>query len=172
MARSILGVIVGYLVMAAIVFGSLTAAYLLMGADRAFKPGLFEVTTTWLATSFVLGFIAALVGGVVCAVIARKRKAAYALAALVVLIGAGLAVYQGVESGEITIPGQEEIAAAPSPSAEPPRVRTADVGSMEAMQHAETPDWVLWINPLLGAVGVLLGAGMAEGAAAGSRKKR
>jgi len=35
--------------------------------------------------------------------------------------------------------------------------RPATVGNMEAMQQARTPPWVAFLNPLVGALGVLLG---------------
>ncbi|MBM4109337.1 MAG: hypothetical protein FJ255_11125 [Phycisphaerae bacterium] len=66
MGRAILAVIVGYIVMAAVVFGLFTGAYPLLGADGAFKPNSWEVSTTWLAASFALGLIAAVMGGLVC----------------------------------------------------------------------------------------------------------
>ena len=40
---------------------------------------------------------------------------------------------------------------------EDPGMRTGDVGSMEAMQDAKQPKWMLVLNPFLGAVGCLLG---------------
>lgn len=42
MFRPIAAVILGYLAMFVMVFGSFTVAYLLMGADNAFKPGVYE----------------------------------------------------------------------------------------------------------------------------------
>ena len=46
MIRTILGVIIGYLVMVVIVFCTFTASYLLLGADRTFQPGSYEVTVS------------------------------------------------------------------------------------------------------------------------------
>ncbi len=37
---------------------------------------------------------------------------------------------------------------------------TADVSNLEAMQNAVQPLWVAILNPVLGVVGVLLGAGL------------
>jgi hypothetical protein len=39
MGRAIGGMVLGYVVMAAIIFVAFTAAYAAMGADGAFKPG-------------------------------------------------------------------------------------------------------------------------------------
>ena len=46
MGRAILSVIVGYVVMFLVVFVGLTGAYLLLGQERAFKPGVYDVTVT------------------------------------------------------------------------------------------------------------------------------
>jgi len=36
-------------------------------------------------------------------------------------------------------------------------IRTAQVGNLEAMSKAKPPTWVNFMNPLIGAVGVLVG---------------
>lgn len=42
MARSIIGVIVGYLVMFGLAFIAFTCAFLILGAEVVFKPGMYE----------------------------------------------------------------------------------------------------------------------------------
>lgn len=59
----------------------------MLGADGAFKPGIFEPSTTWVVISFVLSFIAAVGGGWVCAAIARQSKAPKVFAAIVFVLG-------------------------------------------------------------------------------------
>ena len=139
MLRIIGGVIVGYLSMFVVVFISLTAAYLGMGADRAFKPGLYEVTGLWLAVMFVVSIVAALVGGKVCAVIAKSSKAVFALAGLVLVLGLLSAI------PTLTAPTGE------------PKPRTADVPNAEAMMSAKQPVWVALLMPVIGVVGTLAG---------------
>ena len=63
MLRTIGSVILGYLVMFVVVFVGLTAAYLAMGTDRAFKPGVYDVTAIWLVVMFAISILAAFVGG-------------------------------------------------------------------------------------------------------------
>lgn len=41
-----------------------------------------------------------------------------------------------------------------------PNVRDASVGNMEAMMNARQPAWIALLNPLIGAVGVMLGSRM------------
>jgi hypothetical protein len=37
-------------------------------------------------------------------------------------------------------------------------VRDASIGNLQAMEHAQTPPWIAFLNPVIGAAGVLLGA--------------
>jgi hypothetical protein len=41
-------------------------------------------------------------------------------------------------------------------------VRPAEVSGLEAMTNSQTPIWIQFLNPLIGAVGVLYGAGLAR----------
>ncbi len=141
MGRIIAGVVVGYVVMFVVVFSTFTVAYVVLAADGAFKPGSYEVSSAWIVVSFVLGLAAAAVGGYVCAVIAPRTKAALGLAAVVVGLGLLMALPVLMATPENT-------------------PRTADVPNMEAMMKAQQPAWVAILNPIVGAVGVLIGASL------------
>ena len=143
MARTILGVIAGYLTMFVAVFLMFTVAYVALGTDGAFKPGSYDVSGVWIAISMVLGLVAAVAGGVVCAAVARNPKAPILLAVVVIVLGVLLA-----------------LPALMSPNGESPGIRTGDVGNMEAMSKAKIPAWISLVNPVIGAVGVLIGGGM------------
>jgi len=139
MMRSLGGVVLGYLVMAAFVILSLFFASRIMGADLVFRPGVFDVSGLWIITSIVLGLIAAVLGGYVCAAVARNVGAPKMLAVVVIVLGVVLAL--PVVTGDApTLP------------------REATVASSEAMQSARQPGWLALLNPLIGAVGVLWGA--------------
>lgn len=126
--------------------GGLTVAYLALGADGAFRPGTYEVTTTWLAVWAPVSIVAAIIGGVVCAVVsAHRMPAAAALAGFVLVFGG------------VTAAAQIR-AEAPTGDA---AVRTGDTPNFEAMTNARSPDWIHIANPLIGAVGVLIGASIA-----------
>lgn len=142
MVRAILGVIVGYVVMALLVFSALTVADLAMGANAAFNAGTFEVSLMWIVISFVLSLIAALIGGYTCALISRGRTAPQVLAGLVFVLGLILAIP--------AVKGKDTR----------PNVRSGDVPNMQAMQNARTPTWVALINPIPGAAGVLIGSSL------------
>jgi len=144
MLRKVLGVIVGYLVMACFVFLTFTGAYLVMGTNQAFKPGTYDVSLRWTAISFVLSLVAAIVGGYVCALIARSSRAAQVLAGIVIVLGILVAI--PVLTGGDTRPN----------------VRPREVPNLQAMQSARTPKWVALLNPIVGAVGVMVGAGIRQ----------
>lgn len=140
MLRAIGGVVVGYIAMFAVVFCVLTGAYLAMGADGAFKSGTYDVSPAWIAIWAVTTLVAAVVGGLVCVLIARSDKPAMVLAAIVLVLGlamAGLSL-----SGNKPDPGP----------------RTADVKNLEAMTKAKEPSWMAIANPIIGAAGVMIGA--------------
>jgi amino acid transporter len=133
-----LAIVLGYLVMFVAVMVLLTVAYMAMGVERAFKPESYQVTGLWIAVSVVLSFGAALVGGRVAARVGRGARAAALLAVVVVVLGVILA-----------IPTLD----APDPG-EP---RTGEVGNFDAMMNAQQPPFISFLNPVIGAVGVLLG---------------
>ncbi|CAN5740350.1 hypothetical protein BH23PLA1_BH23PLA1_39530 [soil metagenome] len=145
MGRAILSVIAGYLTMAVLVFVMFTAAYLALGADRAFRPGSYEVSGSWLVLSFVVSLGAAIAGGAVCAAIARRNAMApKALAAIVLVLGFLSAVPTVQARGE------------PLPE------RTAAVGNTEAMMNARMPVWVALSNPIIGVLGVIAGSRLVQ----------
>ena len=139
MLRTIGGAVLGYVAMALAVFCGLTAVYLLMGADRAFQPGVYDVSLLWMIVSIIVGFAAAFLGGRVAVGVARSVKGPRILAGIVVVLGVALA---------LSTLGAEPVAEA---------VRAAGVGPMEAMSAARTPFWMMLLNPVIGAVGVLVG---------------
>ncbi len=142
MGRAILGVIVGYIVMAGVVIGSFAAAWMVFGQDSAYKEGLWEISTTWMIMMFVAGLIAAMIGGAVCAAIAAKgSKAAMVLAGLVLVLGF-------VDAGfKLAAPREDR-----------PTVREDNVTMFKATQSSQEPTVMLLGNPVIGLVGVLIGA--------------
>jgi hypothetical protein len=148
MGRVILSVIVGYIAMTIVVFGGLTAAYLAMGSDRAFRPGVYDVTATWLVVMFAVSLVAAIAGGFVCALIAQRARASRGLAILVLVLGG--------------------LSAIPAFIAEDPGPRTGDLDNLSAMQEAKQPIWTAIVLPIVGAVGVVVGGRLRGNATGGS----
>lgn len=148
MLKNILGVIIGYAVMFVFIMVTFGAAYFALGTDGAFQPGTYDVTFLWVVIMIILGFIAAVVGGVVCKAISKNQNAVLALVAVVIVLGI--------------------ISAIPSLSHEAGAPRPADVDSMTAMQNAQQPVWFAFLNPLIGAAGVMVGGRLKQGGAAPS----
>lgn len=138
MLRAILAVIVSYVLMFVLIFLAFTGVYMVLRADGAFKPGSFEASSAWIGIAFAVNFVVAIIGGMVCAAIARGGKAPIALAAIVFVLGLGLAIP--------SLMVQKTDA-----------VRAGDVPMFEAMQKAKEPPWVPFTFPIVGAIGVLIG---------------
>ncbi len=148
MLRNILSVIAGYLTMAIIVFGVFTAAYFAMGADRAFEESSYDVSIMWVVVSVVVGMFAAVVGGVVCGLVSHRRKGAVQSLMVLVLVLGGISAAVGIMKDK---PTAEEA------------VRGPETSSTEAMMQAQQPTWILIMNPIIGVVGVAMGAMMVGG---------
>jgi hypothetical protein len=149
MAKVLAGVVAGYVVMLAVVFGLMSLAWMALGAEGAFQPGTFAVTGTWIALSVVVALVAAVAGGWTCARITPDPRAIRLLLFVVVVLGAIFAV---------------PVLTAP---AGPPPPRPEGLAMMEAMKQGVQPGWVALLNPVLGAVGAIVGARLrGRGAAA------
>ena len=142
MLRFVAAIVIGYVVMLVLVFGLFMAAYPLFGVDRLFAPGSYQAGAGWIAMSFVIGLAAASSGGSVSARIAPGTSAPLWLATIVLVLG-----------GLMAIP------VAMSASHERGGIRPPETTMAEAIARAEQPLWVALLNPILGAVGVLAGAG-------------
>lgn len=140
MLRSVLAVIVGYIVMFILQVAAFMTIYTMVGPNWSFKPGSYQASTRWTAMQFAVILITAIIAGLICAVIAKGGKAPLALAALVLVLGFLL--------------GVSAIALRPADTHE---VRTGSVSNMEAMNKARHPMWVMFLGPFIGAVGVVIG---------------
>ena len=148
MGRAIVGVVVGYVAMFATLFLLFSGLYLVLGQERSFRPGSYEPSVLWTVASFVLG-AAAVLGGWVCARIARTATPPKVLAGVVLVVGLLSAV--------------PVLVTASAPAEE----RTGAVGNLDAMMKAKQPAWVAVANPFLGSLGVLVGARLRRSSAAG-----
>ena len=140
MARSVLGVIVGYLAMFALQFAAFMTIYTVMGADWSFKPGSYHASTAWTAMQFAVVFGTALLAGFICVMIAKGGKAPLVLAIVILAIGFTL--------------GALHIATQPADTGE---MRGPNVPNFEAMTKARHPTWVIFLGPVIGAVGAIAG---------------
>ena len=140
MLRAFLGLVVGYLVMAIFIAVVFMGAFLALGVERVFQPDSYEVSTLWLAISTGLSLCGAILGGYVCAAIGRSMRACQALAAIVVILGLLLC-----------LPAMKRGSSGPN-------VRAGEIPDLQAMRLGVMPIWAHLLTPVLGAVGILLGA--------------
>jgi prepilin signal peptidase PulO-like enzyme (type II secretory pathway) len=140
MLRSVLGVIVGYIVMFVLQVAVFMTIYTMMGPEWSFKPASYEASTQWTIMQMIVILVTGAIAGLVCAIIARGGKAPLVLAGLVLALGLVL--------GTITVSMKKN---------EPIEIRTGDVPNMVAMSKARHPLWVIYLGAVLGAVGVAIG---------------
>jgi hypothetical protein len=140
MVRSVLAVIVAYILMFVLQVATFMTIYTLMGADWSFKPASFHASTAWTVMQFVVILVIAIIGGFICAAIAKGERAPLALAAVVLVLGFGLAL-----SSTVLRPADTN------------EVRTGSATNMEAMSKARHPLWVVFLGPVIAATGVAIG---------------
>lgn len=146
MLRSVLGMIVGYAVISLFFFATFTGVYFALGVERIFQSDSYEVSTLWLVLSAAISLCGSILGGYFCAAISRNKRTCELFAAVVLIV---LILF--------CIPKMRD----PTP-----HVRAGEVSSMDAMRLTQMPMWMHVLNPVLGAVGVLLGARMKKLSAA------
>jgi hypothetical protein len=140
MIKVIGSAVAGYIVIFAAVFGLMSGAWFAVGVDGTFLPGVWDVTATWLVLMLAAAVIAAVLGGYVTALFGDSRGP-LGLMGIVFVLGIALAL------PDLLGPGMAR-----------PAVRPDVLPMFEAMQYGKQPAWVALLNPVLGAVGVLLGA--------------
>lgn len=153
LARNIGAAVLGWVTMFAGVFILMFAMWMILGPDGAFRPESWDVSWGWSLGSIAIGLLAAIAGGLVCSKIADGPWGVRFLVAIVVVLG----VLTALGSMEVTgLEGAVDVDTGPRPDG---------VGMFEAMSTAQQPVWLNWLNPVLGAVGALLGARMNRSAA-------
>ena len=152
MLRIVLGVIVGYVVTVVVVAVGLMGMWAVLGGDRAFQPDSNVASMSWSLGAIVGGFIAAIVGGLVAAVVGggRGMAAAKALAVIMLAVGwLGAVANLVVEREAVEMPEDR-----------------ASMTFFEAGQLAQSPAWYNFVIPVVGAVGVMIGARLKGGGGA------
>ncbi len=144
MLRNIVGAVVGYVAMVAIVILSLFVTWSVLGAQGSFAGDGPYPSTTWTLSNIVFGFVAAFLGGWLAHKIGQTRLAVY------ILIGAILAL--GLYAA-ITAESSYEKRVARAGIDKP----VAELTFFEAGAVAKNPAWYVWTIPLIGAVGACLG---------------
>ena len=137
MLRSVLAVVVGYIVMFILQLAAFMTIYTMMGPNWSFKPASFEASTRWTLMQFAVILVTAAIAGLFCAAIAKGGKAPLALAAVVLVLGLGLAVAH--------------------PAMQPADTHEVRTGNVANIFRARHPTWVVFLGPFIAAVGVVIG---------------
>lgn len=140
MLRIIAGVIVGWIVMAVLVMATFGVTMLALGLEDVLQPNSYWTTDTFNIIVLVGGFIAAIVGGVVCVAIARTAKATIALLAIVLIFGVG--------------------SAAMNVSKPDPPARTGEAAFEDIATHGKEPVWFAFGKVVSAMAGVLIGSAL------------
>ena len=141
MIRSIIAVIASYLTMFVLGFIAFAGAFLILGSEVVFKPGVFAVTTTWIGIGFVICIVEAIIGGFLCALIAKGGRAPLALAILAFVLALAVSVAD-MNKGKMNAG----------------MIRTASTPQMEAIQKVYWPMWVPFAFSFTSPIGILIGA--------------
>jgi hypothetical protein len=145
--KVIAGAIAGYVVMFVAVFLLMTLGWMALGAGGSFQPGSWETTSVWVVVTLVVDVVAALGGGYVAMLIAKRPLGPQLLAGLVVVLGLLMSI---------------PMFTAGTPALGP---RPDVVTMMDAMSKAQQPLWLVIANPILGAVFALVGGRLRKGPA-------
>ena len=135
--RNVGGAVLGWVVMAGAIFLLFAALWMVLGADGAFRPQSWEVSGMWLLGSIFVSLLAGTIGGLVCTLVAADDRGLLMLIVLVMVLGVAMAMVD-------------------APAAE--GIRSLDVSMTEAMNSAQQPRWLAWLNPVLGVMGAFTGS--------------
>ncbi len=138
MLRSIIAVVASYITMVILIMVAFTALWFGLGPNALLEPGSFKGNWTISIAAPAITLIAGLVGGWMCAKIARAPKPVIVLAAIVLGLGLLMAYF--------TI--QKPYPADPRD----PAMTVAQI-----MEVGREPTWIALFNPIAGAATVLLG---------------
>lgn len=132
MGRNLGAAVLGYVVMYIVVIVLSLGLGLAVGMDGG---------SALIVGSIVVGLLAAMLGGIVCAKVATDPRGVWILIGVVVVLGVLFALMADV-----------------------PMEMVADMEGMEgAMDSMPEPSWLSWLNPVIGAVGVYIGARLVKG---------
>lgn len=134
--RDIGAALLGYIVIFATLFVAFSLVWLVLGPGGSFQSDSWAVSSTWVIAAVVLGLLAAIVGGWVCALAGATSRGIHVLIGIIIVMAIVSA-----------LPDAPALAGA----------RPGDVTMMEAMTNARQPRWMLVVNPFLGILGVLIG---------------
>ena len=141
MMKSVLAIVVSYIVMTVAFIAVFTGLYLVLGVERVFEPGTFRITPLWIGLALAGALGAGMLGGYLCAGMSKSVRACQVMAA----IASAIAILMCLPS---------------MMADQTPKPRAGNLPTMEAMQQGQAPIWMHLVSAALYGGGVLLGARM------------
>lgn len=138
MLKSILGIVVGYLVMGFFAFSGYSAAYLTLGPERVFEADTYALSGMWIGLMVVITLISAFIGGLMCTAISKSRTTGLVFAGIVLVLSFVFAFPNVI-------------------NAHPPVPRSGDAANLQAMEMAQPPPWLRILSPIMAGVAALIG---------------
>ena len=144
MGRAIAGALCGYAAMVVIVVASIAGTWAVLGPEGSFTGEGPYPSAAWNTSNVVFGFLAALVAGWVARKVGRGSTAVRILVGLMVVLG----LYSAITAESSY---QKRVAKADIDK------QVADLSFTEAGVVAKSPTWYVWLIPVIGAAGALVG---------------
>lgn len=138
MLRSIIAVVVTYILMSVLIIGTFMGLWFGMGPNRLLEPGSFQGNLFFTIAAPAITVIVGLFGGWMCATISRGRTP--------VIVLAGVVLVLGLLTAAVTL--QKPFPADP---------RDPNMTMAQLMEVGREPTWLAIFNPIGGAAAVLLG---------------
>ena len=142
MLRSILAIIISYVVMFVLFMAIFTGLYFALGVERVFQADSYEVSMLWIVLTLAIAFFVCMFAGYVCAAISKSWRVCQVFALIVFLLSL-IQCFSALKR---------------NPDA--PNIRAGEVEMFDAMKLAVSPLWLHLVNPILSGAGVLIGARM------------
>jgi hypothetical protein len=144
MVRSIVGAVVGYVVMVVVVVASIAGTWAVLGPAGSFDGEGPYPSTAWTVSNLLFGLLGAVAAGWVALKLGRSARAVKILVGLILVLGLWSA---------LTAESSYEKRIAEAGIDKP----VADLTFLEAGRVAKNRAWYNWSIPLVGVAGVLLG---------------
>lgn len=143
MLRIILGIVAGYVAMSVALFLLFSGLYMILGTAGSFEPDSYYVSSSWVFAGIVVFFIAAVLAGIVCALVSKNANAGLWMGGVILVLGLLMTVGEVMQGPADTTRAIEQL------------------GLMEAMGAAKQPIWTMIVNPVVGLIGAVVGSKIA-----------
>ncbi len=142
MAKTILGVILGYVASFLTIFLLSSGLYFLLGKSGSFQEGNYDLTISWIMPSIIFFFVAGAIAATVCILVSKNPKSGLYMGIVIFALGLLIAFMQIAQDPGVTVRGSEE------------------VSLIDAMNKAHGPAWTFFANAVAGFVGAVSGGNL------------